>query len=433
MMRSMKTLLSMLAVAAVLAGCGGGSSSSSSNVNTLVRLVNVSPATDNVKVTLAGVVATSSLAYHDATGYVSVASGTPELTVYSATTGASLYDVTNLSIASGSRNTIFVYGGGTSVTATLLPDDTTAASAGHVSLRLSHSATGIGTIDLYLLPAGTAIRDATPAYSALAYAATTVFAEYASGTYSIILTPAGTKEVIYDSGAQTLSDTGRITLLVFGTGSGKLANVALLQDDGSGATAFVDNRHTRFRFVNAHPDTQAADVLVDGSVAFAGVPSGGLSAYGLAAAGARAIKVQASSAPGAYLYDGTRNLNAGVDYSLVVYGAAGGGPASLLALQDNNLPPASGMAKLRFVNAVSDGTAYDAYTNDAVVLTNMGFATASPYQSLAAGTFSLGYGPTGTGQQAVRLSGQQLDAGHVYTIYLYGRGASVAAVLAEDD
>jgi hypothetical protein len=104
----------------------------------------------------------------------------------------------------------------------------------------------------------------------------------------------------------------------------------------------------------------------------------------------------------------------------------------LLALLDNNLPPLSGMANLRFVNAVSDGTAYDAYANDAVVLTNMGFATASPYQSLTAGTFSLGFAPTGTGQQAARLAGQQLAAGHVYTVFLYGRGAGVAAVLAQD-
>jgi len=427
-----RTILSIVALG-VLAGCGGGSSSSNSDVKTLVRLVNVSPGTGNVKVALAGVFATSSLAYRDATGYVSVASGTPELTVYSATTGASLYDLTNISISSGTQSTLFIYGGSTGVTATLLPDDTSAASAGHVSLRVSHSASGIGALDLYLLPAGTSLQDATPIYSALAYAATTAFAEYASGTASIVLTPAGTKEVIYDSGAQRLPEIGRVTLLVFGTGSAKLVNAALLQDDGSGVTAFIDNRYARFRFANAEPDAQAADVLVDGSVAFAGVPLGGLSAYGSVAAGARDIKVQASNAPGAYLYDSTRTLCAACDYSLVVYGAAGGSPASLLALLDDNLPPASGMAKLRFVNAVSDGNAYDAYANDSVVLTNMGFATGSPYLSLTAGTFALGYGPNGTGQQAARLAGQQLDAGHVYTVYLYGRGASVAAVLVEDD
>ena len=81
-----RTILSIVALGA-LAGCGGGSSSTS-DVKTLVRLVNVSPSTGIVKVALAGVVATSSLAYHDATGYINVASGTPELSVYSATTGA---------------------------------------------------------------------------------------------------------------------------------------------------------------------------------------------------------------------------------------------------------------------------------------------------------------------------------------------------------
>ena len=427
-----KTFLLILAIASVLAGCGGGSNSSS-DVQTQVRVVNVSPGTGNIKVALAGVVTTSSVPYHDATGYLFVASGTPEFTVFSSTTGASLYDVSSLSISSGTRSTIFVYGGGTNVTATLLADDTTAASAGHFSLRVSHSATGIGALDLYLLPAGTAIQDATPAYSALDYAATTAFAEYASGSYTVVLTPAGTKEAIYDSGARAFPETGKVTLLVFGTGSGKLANAALLQDDGSGTTTFIDNRYARFRFVNALPEAPAADVLVDGTVASAGVAFGGLAAYGLASAGVRDIKVQASSAPGVYLYANPRMLSAGVDYSLVAYGAAGGGPAGLLALQDNNLPPASGKAKLRFVNAVSDGSAYDAYANDVVLLSNIGFATGSSYQQVDPGTFSLGYAPAGTGQQAVRLSGQQLDAGHVYTIYLYGRSGSAAAVLAEDD
>jgi len=424
-----RTLLSILLLG-MLAGCGGGSSSSS-DVQTLVRVVNVSPGTGIVKVTLAGVVTTSALPYHEATAYIPVASGTPELTVYSATTGAVLYDVSGISISSGTRSTIFVYGGGANVTTTLLADDTPAASAGHFSLRLSHSATGTGALDLYLLPPGTSVADATPASSALAYAGTTGFAEFASGTYTVVLTPAGTKEVIYDSGARTFAETGRLTLLVFGAGSGKLVNAALLQDDGSGTTTFTDNRYARVKFVNAIPEVPAADVLVDSSVTFAGVAFGGPSGYELAAAGGHNIKVQASSAPGTYLYDNSRTLGAAFDYSLVAYGAAGGS-VSLLALQDNNLPPTSGKSKLRFVNAVSDGGAYDAYANDVVLLSNMGFATASAYQQVDPGAFSLGYAPTGTGQQAMRLSGQQLDAGHVYTIYLYGRAGSLAAVLSAD-
>jgi len=425
-----KAILLIVALG-VLAACGGGSSSSS-DVKTQLRIVNVSPATGIVKVSLAGIVAADSLPFHAATAYVSIASGSPEFTVFSSTTGAVLYDVTNLSISSGTRSTVFIYGGGTNVTATLMTDDTTAASAGHFSLRLSHSATGIGALDVYLLAASMSLQDATPASSGLAYAATTGFAEYASGTYTVVITPAGTKEVIYDSGTQTFAEAGRVTLLVFGAGSSKLVNAALLQDDESGTTTFPDNRYARVRFMNAVPEVPAADLIFDGSVTFAGVALGGLSSYGLAAAGGRNVKVQASNAPGTYLYDGSRTLGAAGDYSLIAYGAASGGSVSLLALLDNNLPPTSGKAKLRFVNAVSDGGAYDAYANDAVLLSNMGFATASTYQQVDPGAFSLGYASTGSGQQAVRLSGQQLDAGHIYTIILFGRAGNLAAVLAAD-
>ena len=428
MKKALATLL-MVAAGAFLTACGGGSSSAD---KAQIRFVHVSPGTDNINLTFDGSSAATSLKYHDATGYQNVTTGSPEFKVTSATTGATLVDTT-VTLSASTHYTFFVYGGGSTVSAASLNDDVSDASSGKFQMRLSHSATGIGSLDVYLLAAGSKIQDNTPAYSAMGYAANTGFIEYSKGDYSIVLAPAGTKEVIYDSGKQTFSENAKVTLLIYATGSGKLANVALMLDDGSGTTTFLDSLYSRFKFVNAAVDLHTADVLIDGIVTLANIPYGGLSSYGSISAGPRNVKIQASSAPGAYLYDQSQTLSAAYDYSLVAYSVAGTAAVNLFALQDNNLPPASGKAKLRVVNAGSDTTIYDAYVNYSKFLPAIGPATGSSYQELDSGTYVLGFAATGTTTQATTLAGQELDAAHIYTVYVYGRsGGAAAAVLVRD-
>jgi len=247
------------------------------------------------------------------------------------------------------------------------------------------------------------------------------------------MAPVGSKEIIYDSGKQTLSSNSKLTLLIFASGSAKLANAALLLDDGSGTTTFLDNIYSRFKFMNGGADLGTADVLIDGLLTLAAIPYGSLSGYDTVKSGARNVQIQASSSPGSYLYSQTQSLSAAYDYSLVAYSVTGTGSLSLFALQDNNLP-VSGKAKLRFVNASSDSTAYDAYVNYTKLLTGIVPASGSKYQELDSGTsFVLSFNTSGTGAQAVTLAGQELDAAHVYTAYVYGRNGQAAAALVKDN
>ena len=410
-----------------LTGCGGGGSADKAQV----RFVHVSPGTDNLNATFDSATAASSLKYHDATSYQGIDAGSPEFKVQSVSTGATLVDAT-VTLTKDTHYTFFVYGGGTLVHAASLTDDTSDASSGKFKMRFSHSATGIGSLDIYLLSTGSSINDSTPAYSGMGYAANTGFIEYSSGDYTIVVAPAGSKEIVYDSGTQNLTGNSKVTLLIFATGSAKLVNAALLRDDGSGTTTFVDSLHARFKFMNAGIDLHAADVLIDGSATLAAIPYGGQSSYGSISSGARNIKIQASSAPGAYVYDQSQTLSAAYDYSLVIYSVTGTTAASLFALQDNNLPPASGKAKLRVVNAGSDSIAYDAYANYNKLLSAIAQATGSAYQELDSGTYVLSFAPSGTTTQTTTLSGQTLDATHVYTAYVYGRAGATAAVLIQD-
>ena len=425
---SMAALL-LGAFGSLLGGCGGGGGSSSGQAQ--VRLVHVSPGTDNVSVTFDSATAATSLKYHDATSYQTINEGTPELKIKSVATDATFVDTT-VTLVKDTHYSFYVYGGASSVSVVQLSDETANAASGKFRLRFSHTATGLGSMDVYLLSAGSTVASSTPVYSGLAYATTSTLSDYSSGDFNIVLTPSGTKEIIYDSGKQKLAEKSKMTLLIFATGSGKLANVALVFDDGSGTTTFADSALSRFKFMNAGSDLQSADVLIDGSVTLANIPFGSQSSYGSISAGDRNVKIQASGTPGAYLYDQAQTFSAAYDYSLVAYSVAGTGAVSTFALQDNNIPPASGKAKLRVVNASSDSTVYDTYVNYSKFLSAVVQATGSAYQELDGGTYVLSFAPTGTTAQAATLTGQALDATHVYTVYVYGRSGAAAAVLVKD-
>jgi hypothetical protein len=428
-MRTIRSVLTAAALGLLLGGCLGGSGNQTFG-DGYYRFVHVSPGADAVAITANGTSIVSSLQYHAATPYIALGWGVPQIKVQSASSGATYVDA-QIPVAGDGHYTYFLYGGGSSTISFSLRDDVGDAASGSFNLRTVDLATGIGAVDVYLLTAGTSVADGTPAFSAIAYATSSAFTQFTSGSYHIVVTAAASKDVIFDLGTQTYAANSKLTLLVYATGSGKLVNAAMFLDDGSGTTTFVDNPVARYKFVDAATDLPAVDVLVDGAVALANVPYGGLSAYGPVAAGSRNFKLQASNAPGAYVYDQNQTMSGGADRSLVAYSIQGTGSAGLIALQDNNLPPSSGKAKLRIVNAGSDGTAYDAYVNSSPLVSGIAPGTASVYQELAGAAYTLSFTPAGTTTPAATLAAQ-LDAGHVYTVYAYGRSGSTAAVLTQD-
>jgi hypothetical protein len=428
-MRSVRSAMTAAVLGLLLAGCLGGSGDQTF-ADGYYRFVHVSPGADVVAVSANGTVVVPSLQYQAASAYVALAWGTPQITVQS-TTGSVTYVDTQVPVAGDAHYSYFLYGGGASTVAVGLRDDVGDAPSGSFYLRGVHLATGIGSLDVYLLAPGTDLATATPAFTALGYTNSNAFTPFTSGTYDIVVTPTATKDVIYDSGTQTFAGNAKVTFLVYATGSGALVNAALMRSDDSGTTTFVGNPAARYKFVNADIDLPAVNFLIDGSVALADLPYGTVEAYAPVAAGSRNLRIEAPSAPGADVYNQNQTMAAGGDQSLVAYGIQGTGSAGLIVLQDNNLPPSSGKAKLRVVNASSDDTAYDLYLNATLNLADIKAATATGYQEVDPTTYTLGFAPTGTTTPTAAAIGS-LDPGHVYTAYVFGRNGAAAAELTLD-
>ena len=227
------------ALALSLAACKGGGGDTS-NLKANIRFVHVSPDTDAVNIIYDSATVVTSLGYHGASTYQALDWGSKEVKVVSAATSAVYSDIT-VNPTFQASYTYLLYSSGSSMQTQLLADAVSDAASGKFNLRAVNVATGIGSVDIYLLPVGSTIDQVAPTFSGVTYGGTAAFTQFATGDYDLVVARAGSKDVIYETGKQTMAANAKVTLLVYATGSGKLANGALLYNDTSGTTTFIDS------------------------------------------------------------------------------------------------------------------------------------------------------------------------------------------------
>src|SRR6185369_4689252 len=116
------------------------------------------------------------------------------------------------------------------------------------------------------------------------------------------------------------------------------------------------------------------------------------------------------------------------DYSMVAIGDAS--QPALAVLADENFVPATGTARVRFVNALSGSNTVDVLVNFASQVSGLGPRSASSYYTLGPSTtYTITFAnPGGIGVIAT-LTPLEIDAGLVYSVYLLGSPAAPRAIL----
>ena len=222
----------------------------------------------------------------------------------------------------------------------------------------------------------------------MGYAATTDYAELAAGNYQFILTAAGTRDVVFQSAQQGLTEGSVLTLAVFPAIGGRL--------------------------VNAVPDAPGLNFKADGATLLSNVPFTGTSSYVATASGAHALQLEPAK-----------------DYSAVAVNPLG--QVQLVALADDNTLPVAGFAKLRFANMLVDGGSVDVLVNFASQASGVACKGASGYSQLVAATnYTITFATPGGISVIASLWPVELVAGAVYTAYAFGSGASPQARLVRD-
>src|SRR5215831_18834174 len=398
-----------------LAGCDSGEGVGAAPSQTRLRVVNLVPNAAFLTLTLdndSPVV--TGLGFQQLTGYIQVTAGTREFKVSVDSSQTFIIDI-SATIIAGTDNTFVVAGPVEDAIGNLILDtQLLTPNGGTFAVRALNTVAGSPPLDIYFTAPGIDLNATAPALTNVTFGqAISVFASVNTGSYEIRATPTGTKEVIYDTGVVAFGDKTFVEAIIYGTGSARLVDVAMLNIDSDGTGQVLPSLLAEFKLLNA-ASVGPLNVFVDGNLILSNVPFAGVSNYQITTAGSHTIEVQAASTPGATQLAIPVNLGAASDTSIAVSGAEGA--LQGLVLNDNNLPPGFGHARIRFVNASPAFPAVDAYINFVKQFTNIVSNSASPSTEITAdftGTtvYEFDFNLAGTTTPVVQLPGVVVIAG----------------------
>lgn len=426
-------LAAVCLTALILTACG---KNNSNNSNAQMRVVNAFSQANALDVSVNAKPVVSSLPFQSTSQYIDVDSGS-QITIVSVTGASTALINTTYNLGSNTKYSYIIYGPQTAVAAQLLTDSFNDPGDGFFSVRLVNAAAGPGALDLYLTAPGADLTATAPVVANIGYASASLFLPVTKGTnFEIRITPAGTKDVVYDGVPQTFAEHQGATIVALGKGSGKLVNVVLLREDDPGSSTLVDNLLTQYKVVNASQVPSALNVLVDGTLQLSNIPYTGVSNYQRTSTGTHNFSFEATTTPGASLLTLVQTLTAATDTSIVLTGTAGA--LNPLVLQDNNLPPPVSTANVRFVNASVDVAAFDVFINFSKQVSGLAANSASGYVNLSAtastGTsYEFDFNLAGTTTSLLKLTSVLLTAGHTYTVYLTGPASNLRGTVSQDN
>ncbi len=432
--RLLTVLVCLLGLA--LASCNSGNGVGATPNLTRIRVINLVPNAPSIQVQLdSDQPFVSGLQFEQVTQYLEVKQGTHEFKVSADGGQTNIIDFT-ATLGMAQDFTFVVYGPVEAVNQRLLFDtNTTIPNGGTFLVRVLNVATGVTSVDVYLTQPGVDLGVTAPVVSGVSVGATSLYFPATTGNAELRITPGASKEVIYDAQVGAVADKSLAEIVVFGKGSAKLVNAAVLNIDASGTGQVYDSTLAEFKVLNAASLDAPLNVFADGALTLANIPFAGVSNYQKVGVGTRIITMESAASPGATLLTLEVSLAPATDTSIAVSGP--GGALRSLVLSDNNLPSAVNRARVRFVNASPDLAAMDVYVNFARQFSNVASNAASPYAEIVAditGTvYEFDFNIAGTTTPVLKLPGVTLISGKTYTVYIVGPAAAPQGVISEDD
>ncbi len=158
-----------------------------------------------------------------------------------------------------------------------------------------------------------------------------------------------------------------------------------------GTTSSASSKSTEMRVVHLAPNEQALDLLIDNKVVFSGLAYGVPTAFAGVTAVKHDFKLDLSIGTQNVLEHPAEPFTAGTSYTYLVIESGG---IQVNRLEDDHTVADKGNFKLRVVNGSPNSGPVDVYIvtpGTATVTTISGIASnaASPYQSLASGSYQI--------------------------------------------
>jgi hypothetical protein len=429
------TLTCVLSLA--LGSCNTGQGVSNGSTHGTLRLINVIPnAGGSLSVTFDLKPFVSDLPFEGMTQYQTIDVGLREVQMSVAGSSTNVIDVIPTFVADNAY-TMFVFGPVSSATSLIVNDTLTVdPGAGMFALRVINGAHNNAGIDVYVTAPGEDLNTVSPSIAGVAYATNSVFVNLLAGNRQIRVTPANSKQVIYDAPPQTFSERTQNEAIVYSRGSSTLVNVAFLNIDDAGTGSIGNSQLARFKVVNGSSVGSPLNVFVDQNLALSNIPYAAASSYQTTGAGSPGLTIESAATPGGALLAFNATFPSATDTAITITGPGGALTATLYS--DPNFPPPLGRAQVRFVNSTADVAALDVFINFSKQVSGLTMNTASPGIEVdadpTAGTsYEFDFNVSGSSQASLQLPAVTLLGGQLYTIYVVGPAAALAGVVVQDN
>lgn len=418
-------IAAVVAVLTLVPGCKGKNSQNSTNMRAVHAVVDAEP----LDVLVDTDVKVSALSFGSTSAISQFGSGTRDVQVRS-TTAQTILNDKQLSFSSGVNNTLVIYGKRAAMQTQVIVDDATSPASGNFRVRALNLSPDTGAVDLYVTT-GSISTSSGSIVPAASYGALTGAAELLTGTLQITLTTSGTQDILFQSAPQPFTDNSTYTVLVLPSLGGKLVSAVLLTQGANPTGTLLQNPLARVKAVNGITDSPALNFKADGTVLLTSVPFMGSSSYVTTAAGSRTLQVEASNVPGTNIVSNTKQLDPARDFSAVAFGTLA--TPALLAFPDDNSLPTAGFGKIRFVNALVGSGTVDVLVNFAAQTTGLAFGAASTYfQVTPSLTYTFTFATPGGVTVIGTITPVEIDAGAIYTVYLFGTASTAQARVVRD-
>lgn len=412
----------------MLAGCGGSSGGSKT---AQLRLLNASVGYPSLDMSVNAVVQNAAVAYGAVGSYAGVTTDAFTNAVAVAGSTNALTSASR-SLTKDTNYTLVAYGWQGALKTALIQENVAAAAANQASLQVLNLAVDAGSVDVYLTGSTDALTAASPVATSVPAGGGSVYNAVGVGTFRLRVTGAGDKnDLRLDVPGFTLSSTQVAVLLLtpgvasgtaVATGGVLVSGIGLLQ---AGASTAFANTSSRVRLVAGLTGSATVGATLGGTDLLSGiapvVSPGAFNGYvQLPASASAALTLTVNGTP---LTMVGQSLAAGADYSLLVWGTSASPKLSLIA-DDNRLPTASGVSKMRLVNAMSGAPLgqLSLIGDQGVLAATVAQGTASAYfpNLIASGTPTANFQVYSSSTRMENLSLKTVLPKGVYTFYMFG-------------
>ena len=417
-----------LLAALALAGCKINSINYFPPHPASVRVLNLIPDSPPLDVSVEGTVQFANLAFQGITGYQSYDNQITNFTVSVPGASNALLNFT-VNLSGNQPYSLVLTGSMDAPLGTLLAEFENSGTTGNAQVSVFNGAINQSTVDIYVTAPGADLTNLNPNFFGVGYGGNSRNLTFPGGTYQLRVTPNGAKGILYDSGARNLAPNASVAIVLYSKGSGLLVNAVLLETNGP---AFVSESATaRIKAVNAASQSGAVNQLFGATPIASNIDYLTASPYNGVPSGMENVVFEAVATPGAPIASVADTLGGATDQSVFVTGLPGA--AQAYVLNDLNLPPTSGNARVRYVNTAIGVGAVTIQADGVAQVSALAAPSASGYLQLTAATYTLTFLDAVSGMTVLTLPNVVLTEGQTVTVYMTGTTGNLAAFTTVDN